>query len=170
MPMSEQITQIKLTLGSVSDAVQNIIRSLGTLATKESVAALATRDEVKNLQQQINSLRSDVVSQAADTKKRYDGLAVSIDNLPTRKELYDVESHLEKQIDGLAISTKNEFDRVYVKLDNLQKYTVEFREEFDYKANGLQNQLDNIYRSYPNRQEYEFLNKRMKKVEKVAFA
>lgn len=94
----------------------------------------------------------------------------SIGGLPTRIELKDMESRLEKQIDDVLISTKNEFDRVHVRLDDLEKYTVDFKKEFEFRSTGLQNQLDNIYKGYPNRQEYTFLNNRVKRIEKAVFS
>ncbi|MBP6858221.1 MAG: hypothetical protein KBC33_00100 [Candidatus Pacebacteria bacterium] len=176
--------------------LESIAESIKGLATIESVnnaiKGLATREdlkmEVNGLQHQITNLQTDITIQAIDAKKRIDGLTMSIDDLPTRSELNNleqrleirisgVEKNLEGQIDDLAISVKRGFDevhgelkRVYVRLDEMDEHLVTIEEESKIRFTAIQNQLDNIQGLYPNRSEHSFLEKRVKRIEKVVFA
>ncbi len=194
--MNEEITQKKVTLESLSDSIESIAKSIGGLTVRvdgidRNMVPLVTKEEVKNLEHQFVALETTINGQTVDIKKRMDGLTLSIEDLPTRKEmntaLNDTEQRLKNYIDtqindlaftasdeftkiGSKFTTINdEFTRINVKLDDLQKYTVEFRQQFDLKSDNLQKQLDNIYTSYPNRAEFDFLDKRVKRIEKVVF-
>lgn len=168
-----------------SVTLESIAESIKGLATIESVnnslKGLATIESVNRLQHQIANMQTDITTQAIDTKKRIDGLTMSIDDLPTRSELNSLEhrleirisgaeKNLEGQIDDLAVSVKNEFDRVYVRLDEMNEHLVTIENESKMRFPAIQNQLDTIHGLYPNRSEHAFLEKRVKRIEKVVFA
>ena len=142
MGMSNEILPKEVTL----EAIESIVnKSISGLATKESLSGLATKE--------------------------------SLSGLATYVQLLETEKRLEKQIDDLAISTGNEFGRVYVKLDEMNnclmavdEHLIVFEADSKMRFTGLQNQLDNVYNNYPNRHEFDRLDKRVKRVEKVAFA
>ena len=96
---------------------------------------------------------------------RIDSLDTKVDSLSVRMD--SVETNLTDLIDGLAIATKNQFDRVSIRLDEMNDNLVKFKEETDVRFNGIQNQLDNMTMNYTMRIEHVKLDGRVKRLERV---
>ena len=163
MCMSDQIPRKEVTLEAIKSIVD---QSIAKLATKEEVAKLATKEE---LHQTVDDMRTDLNGHIVETKNRFDGLTLSIDDLPTRAELRNVEQRLESQIDDLAVSVSNEFGRAYIKLADMDNHLVTFKDTFEKKMTGIQSQLDIVYGTYPTRQEFGLHDKRLALLEEAVF-
>lgn len=168
--MNDQPTKKEVTL----EAIKLIVDESVTKSVAKSVVHLATKEEITVLHEDIGDIQIKLNSHIIETKNRLDGLTLSLDDLPTRAEmnagLKNVEQKLELQIDDLAVSVHNEFERIHIKFADMDSHLVEFKQGLEFKMTGIQNQLDTIYTSYPNRTEFTSFDKRLKKVEKFAFA
>ena len=119
--MSTEIPKKEVTLEAIKSIVDQSIAHLATkeemhtlvakLATKEEmhvlVAKLATKDEFSALREDVGDIRMKLDSHIVETKNRFDGLTLSMDDLPTRAEMNTEFDNLQSQIDDLAISVNN---------------------------------------------------------------
>ena len=112
----------------------------------------------KNLEQRLEA-QIDAVNQKVDLLKVH-----------TDKRVEDFEARLETHINDAVRHINAEFKDVHIRLDEMDKHTISFEAVFNLKMQGMQNQLDSIYNNYPNRSEFSSFDKRLKKVEKLAFA
>lgn len=180
MCMSNKITKKQVTLESLATTVGSVVTSVESLS--DSVQSIND-----SLTKSINglSLRIDDLPTRKELRASESRLENKISTLPTRKEMsnalndteHRLEHYIEKEINDLALTTNNEFERihkkfdeVHIRLDDMEKHTIEFRQEFDLKIGGIQNQLDTVYTNYPNRKEFTYLDRRVKRLEKVPFA
>lgn len=117
------------------------------------------REQIKN-PVTLDSIALQIEGLGTRLDKRMDSLDSRMDKFDSRMD------NLESQIDSLAIAVNNEFVKIHFKLDELDKNLIEFKEDFRMKTEGLQNQLDNIYLNYVMRNEYVYLEKRVKVLER----
>jgi len=88
--MNKEIAHKNVALDSISQSVEAISQSLGVLTKQvDGIAStMVTKDEMKDVSQQVRDLRSDVTVKLGDFKVRLDGITLSMDDLPTRKEFW----------------------------------------------------------------------------------
>ncbi len=99
-------------------------------AIEKIIVASELRLETKIVSQIEAKIEAEVGELAAMTKRGFDALELRldsrIDGLESR--LNEVSKNLETQIDDLAIAVNNEFKRIHIRLDEMDKHLITFKE------------------------------------------
>lgn len=135
--MNSEAIKNPVTLESIAGSIllmsESLSKSINSLSARTDafeirvIADMVTKNELLILQERVGAVET-----------RLNGITLSVDDLPTRKEFVSlekrlgekidiVEVRLEKQIDDLAISVHNEFERVHIRLDDMDKHLVSFK-------------------------------------------
>lgn len=152
--MNSEIPQKTVTLESVattvdalSASVRSLVSAVAELPTRNDISKLATKEDLK------------------ETNQKIDALKVHMD-----KRTDDTEARLDTYINDLRKDMNKEFKKVHIKLGEMDENLTSFNHEFTYKIAGMQGQIEKIYTHYPNRNEFNYVDGRVKKLEEKVFA
>ncbi len=158
--INSEVLNNQITLQAIANSLDNITKSLSGFATKDDLKGFATKDDLKNFatKEDLNNFATKDDLKNFATKDDLKGFATKKDlevfakkedlkNFATKDDLRLLTTNLEYLIDSLAITTKNEFERLHTKVDSLSA-------KVDQNHAFAVNQFDYVLSHYSVKEEY----------------
>jgi hypothetical protein len=139
----------EVTLESVSQSVESIVKSIDSLTSK-----MVTKDDLKR---ELKGFATTDDLKAFATK----------DDLKNELKAFATRTEMDEWFDNMAIAVNKGFVATDKRIDLLEQRLDEKIDRIDVR---LTNQLDYVLTHYARREEYNNLDLRTKKLEKAVFA